>query len=617
MAKNPSPKKDDDFDQQLQLIRESFIFESNEELSEIESMLLRMEKNPADTELLKSIYRFMHTIKGNAISLDFTRLGEVAHAAESLLKGLRDGVIPVEKRRISVLLEAVDVLRRCVVSAATGAAQPEAAALIRKLESSASQPLPKSGVVQTSPKAGAAQTPPKKGKPELVIPVDPAEAAPVAPGTSKPGAASEPKPGTEPYAEAPAPEAKERDTEAGETTFRTKSLRVGTDRVNMMMNLIGEIIIAHERLQQMLEARFGGEHADLVEAFSGAKRLSADLHEQISKIRMIPIGAMLRQQARTVRDLSERLGKPAVLEVEGEDVEVDTVMIDHLRDPVMHMVRNAMDHGIERPEVRQSLGKDPCGHIKLRAYHEANEIVLEVSDDGGGFDRDKILRKALAMGLVRNSNLSDAEVFALTFAHGFSTAETATDVSGRGVGMDVVLKNIEALHGSVSIKNRETAGSTITIRLPLTLAIIDGFLIEVAGTLFVVPLNVVSECMTLPKDARIHEDGFGVIQLRGEALSLLKLRHYFGKDAVPSSTQENVIVVSYQDNQFGLVADALYGKVQAVIKPMGQLFQDVPVSGSTILGQGQVALILDVASVLRKVVYRGPDVRGASTEALH
>ena len=592
MAKEPSPKRDPkaDFDQQLQLIRESFIFESNEELADIESMLLRLEKNPEDVELLKNIYRFMHTIKGNAISLDFARVGEVAHVAESVLKGLRDGLIPVARPRITLLLQAVDALRQCIVSAATGSAEPDVSALMRRLEAENAKASKAAGNEPAAEPAAAAPRPePMPSPAESERPAEPSD-----------------------------DQEKEPEAEQPELSFRTKSLRIAAERVNTMMNLMGEIIIAHERLQQMLEARLGSDHGDLLEAFSGAKRLSAELHEQISKIRMVPIGAMLRQHERTVRDLCERLGKPAVLEVEGEEVEVDTVMIDHLRDPVMHMVRNAMDHGIERPEVRKSQGKDPTGRIRLRAYHEANEIVLEVSDDGAGFNREKILRKAMAMGLTTESNLSDAEVFALTFAHGFSTADAATDTSGRGVGMDVVLKNIEALHGSVSIRNnRDSAGSTITIRLPLTLAIIDGFLVEVAGTLFVVPLNVVSECLTLPKNAKWRDDGFGMIDLRGDALSFIRLRHLFGRDKAPGPAQESVVVVSYHDSFIGLVADALFGKVQAVIKPMGKLFQDVPISGSTILGQGQVALILDVPSIMRKIARYRPDSRVSAKEALH
>jgi two-component system, chemotaxis family, sensor kinase CheA len=302
-----------------------------------------------------------------------------------------------------------------------------------------------------------------------------------------------------------------------------------------------------------------------------------------------------------VRDLALAQGKRVELAVEGEDVEIDTTLSEQIRAPLTHMLRNALDHGIEAPELRAANGKDPIGRIRLSARREASSIVVELQDDGAGFNRRKI---AVRAG-VSAAALGDAELFRMVLEPGFSTAETVTELSGRGVGMDVVRKNIEALRGSISITSSEGVGSTITLRLPLTLAIIDGFFVEVGGETYVLPLETVTECQELKHEDVRHADGCGVFDFRGQVLPYLRLRDLFSLSG-EAPAREHVAVVRYGERLAGIAVDGLLGQDQAVIKPLGKIFQNVPaVAGATITGNGRVALILDVPAVLRLAEGRG------------
>jgi two-component system, chemotaxis family, sensor kinase CheA len=322
---------------------------------------------------------------------------------------------------------------------------------------------------------------------------------------------------------------------------------------------------------------------------------------------MVPIGPTFRQHTRTVRDLATSSGKQARLEIEGEDVEVDTTVVNLIRDPLTHMLRNAVDHGLETPEKRQAAGKEPCGLIRLKAFHDTGNIVIQISDDGAGLNRARILEKARSRGLATKAELSDSELFRLIFEPGFTTAEKVTDVSGRGVGMDVVRRNIEALRGTVSVESKEGAGTTLTIRLPLTLAIIEGFLVGVGLETYVLPLDVVVECVDLPESERSITASEGMINLRGKSLPYVRLRHMFGGE-IENSVREQIVVVQHHDLRAGFVVDALYGENQIVIKPLGKLFQGLPgVSGSTILGNGRVALILDVPAIVTGLSKAAPE----------
>lgn len=381
-----------------------------------------------------------------------------------------------------------------------------------------------------------------------------------------------------------------------------RTLRVDVAKLDRLMDLASEIAIGRGRVQQLLEAE--GSTGALA-AHRDSDRSFLDLQELILRARMVSVGPAFRAYARTVRDVAEAHGKQARLVVEGGEVEVDTSIIEHLRDALTHMVRNALDHGVEPPERRAALGKDPCGTVRLRAFREAGNIVVELSDDGGGLDRARIAASARARGRADAlERVSDAELQRLIFEPGFSTADRVTELSGRGVGMDVVRRNVEALRGSVTVASREGQGTTFSIRLPLTLAIIDGFGTVAGGETYVVPTEAVIECLELPADGRPSGGGHAVIDLRGEPLPCLRLRDHFALSG-DRAARENVVVVRHEGGRAGLVVDALLGERQTVIKPLGPLFRALPgVAGSAILGSGRVALVLDVPGLLRESLTR-------------
>jgi two-component system chemotaxis sensor kinase CheA len=334
-----------------------------------------------------------------------------------------------------------------------------------------------------------------------------------------------------------------------------------------------------------------------------------DLQELVMKARMVPLGPTFRQYARTVRDIGTAHGRRAELVTDGEDVEVDMRMVEHLRDPLTHMIRNALHHGIEPVKERKALGKSPAGRVTLRAYHEGGSVVIQVADDGAGLNRDAILARARALGRVSDiETVSEQDLYRLIFEPGLSTVERVTELSGRGVGMDVVRRNIETLRGSIGIQSREGVGTTITIRVPLTLAIIDGLSVGVAGETYIIPLDSVIECVELTGNGDQVNGGHGVLNLRGKVLPYARLRHLFDVNGT-CAVRENIVVVKHGDAQ----VDVLYGEQQTVVKPLGKMFQGLPgVAGSAILGSGRVALILDLPSLLAQV--DRPDGNGKGTE---
>jgi len=372
-------------------------------------------------------------------------------------------------------------------------------------------------------------------------------------------------------------------------------VRVQADKLDRLINLVGELVIAGAGAN-LLAGRAG--NPQLVEATDTMSTLVEEIRNSALQLRMVQIGETFARFRRVVRDVSDGLGKKIDLEIRGAETELDKSVVEKIADPLMHLVRNAMDHGIEMPEQRAALGKPAAGRLTLSACHDSGSVLIEVRDDGKGLDRDRILRKAVERGLVApNQSLSDGEVCNLIFMPGFSTAEQVTDLSGRGVGMDVVKRNIEALRGSVQVDTVPGAGTTFTIRLPLTLAIIDGFLVGIGHASYVVPLDMVEECIELPPDLALGND---VLNLRGTPLPFLRLRKAFEIDGPPPE-RESVVVVRSGSVRAGLLVDRLMGEFQTVIKPLGKLFRRVQgIGGSTILGTGEVALILDVSALLTR-----------------
>jgi two-component system chemotaxis sensor kinase CheA len=530
----------------LDQLRHIFVQEAEDGLSAMEDALLALESRPEDSEPINEIFRFAHTIKGGAGMVGFESVAEYAHKVEDALSLIRDGAITVTPARITALLQIVDVLREMVAVAALGKATPVRAADLALL-----QQLSPDGVVVDD------------------TPADPDVAD-------------------------------ENDTFTGGGVRRTaaRSLRVDMIKLDGLLNLSGEIAVAKGRLMQSIAANGAGRN-DMAAA-EEMERLLTSLHEFVMTMRLVPLGPSFRQHLRTVRDIAASQGKLVRVLLEGEDVEVDASIVEQLRDPLSHLVRNAVDHGIEHPAARRDAGKDPCGTITLHARHERGLVIIEVRDDGRGMSRDRIVETAERRGVVTaGENLTDAQVFALTMAPGFSTASEVTAVSGRGVGMDVVRRNIEAVRGAIEIASPPDQGTTIRLRLPLTVAIIDGFVVGVNDERYVIPVDAVIECLTLPDDDRRRPTG--VLRLRGEALPYIRLRHVLEVEGDTAPARESVVVIHSAGFQAGLVVDHLFGETQAVLKPLPSCFGDVPgVSGTTIMGDGRVALILDVSTVLEQ-----------------
>ncbi len=376
-----------------------------------------------------------------------------------------------------------------------------------------------------------------------------------------------------------------------------QSIRVDSLKLDNLITRIGELITAAAGATLM--ARRSGNR-DFEESMTNVTSLVEEIREGSLQLRMVKIGATFSRFRRVVHDVSRELGKEIELQISGEETELDKTVVERIADPLTHLVRNAIDHGIEAADVRTAQGKSPAGRIKLNAYHDSGTIVIEVSDDGGGLKRERILAKALERGLIDPADKpSDSELFNLIFEPGFSTAEAVTNLSGRGVGMDVVKRNITALRGVVNIKSVEGAGTTVTVRLPLTLAIINGFQVGIGSSIFVLPLDSIDECVEFSA-----ADGHDLTSLRGEVLPFIHLRTLFGS-AVPAAKRQSIVVVRHGGKRAGIVVDTLLGEFQTVIKPLAKMFAQVDcVSGSSILGTGDVALILDVPAVLERAIQR-------------
>jgi two-component system chemotaxis sensor kinase CheA len=383
----------------------------------------------------------------------------------------------------------------------------------------------------------------------------------------------------------------------------TQSIRVDADKLDRLVDLVGELVIAAAGAQ--LVAR-GARVPELMESHSVLAALVEQVRDASLQLRMVKIGASFGRFQRVVHDVARELGKDIVLQTSGEDTELDKTVVERIADPLTHLVRNAMDHGIEPAAVRAEHGKPAQGTVRLNAFHESGSIVIEVCDDGGGLNRQRILAKAVERGLAEaDKSMSDSEVFALVFEPGFSTAEKVTNLSGRGVGMDVVKRNITALRGTVEIDSAEGVGTTVRVRLPLTLAIIDGFQVRVGGSVFVLPLDMVEECVAFHDDS-----GHDYTDLRGEVLPVIRLRELFEVEG-PRGARLNLVVVRHGSARAGLLVDALLGEAQTVIKPLSKLFAQVRgIGGSSILGNGEVALILDVPTLFDRM----HDAAGAAAQ---
>lgn len=572
-----------------------FVTESLEHLEHAEAALLDLETNPDNAEGINLIFRAFHTVKGTSGFLGFPKINAVAHKAETLLDKARKGEIQLAGGYADLTLEATDMLKRLVGLVSTGSASPapadaEAADdLLAKLD---------------SPVEPEARPPDSLRVGDILVARGQAERQAVEQAADKP---TPDRLGAK-LVQSGAAQAKDvvdalrTQRQAGGAAVADSTLRVSMSRLDELIDMVGELVIA-EAMVSMDSVVRGADSQVLSRKVSQLDKITRELQDLTLSMRMVPLKGTFQKMARLVRDVAKKSGKDVHFVTEGEETEIDRNMVDSISDPLVHMMRNAVDHGIEPPNERTQRGKDPKGTVALRAYHAAGKVVIEIQDDGRGIDPQKIRAKAVERGIVDpDRDLSEDEAYDLLFAPGFSTAEKVTDVSGRGVGMDVVKKNVEALRGRAEIRSTLGAGSTFTVRVPLTLGIIDGMLLRVGVETYILPTVTIEQAFRPDAAAISTVKGQGeVVMLRGKLIPLFRLHRLF---AVPGACEDPLqallVVVEYEGQRFALLADALLGQQQVVIKTLGDALGDVEgVSGAAILGDGKVGLILDVGGVLR------------------
>jgi two-component system chemotaxis sensor kinase CheA len=587
-------------DADTDLVRE-FITESRELIANAEAALLTLETDPDNMEAVNTVFRAFHTIKGTSAFLGIKRVSELAHRAESLLSRVRDREIRCTGGYADLALRSVDLLKellQTVQEALDGQAwtPPEAYAELMHLLADPEGAGISSELDETAIK------PPRLG--DLLVAEDKAKREPIekivsTKGEQLLGEAVVRAEAASVTDVARALRMQKRLSGAEQAT--ESSVRIRTDRLDRLIDMVGELVIAQSMLAQD-EIVVRGGHLDLLKKVSHSGKIVRDLQDLSMSMRMVPLKATFQKMTRLVRDLAHKSGKLVQFITEGEDTEIDRNMVDVVNDPLVHMVRNAMDHGIERPEVREKNGKPKTGVVRLSAYHAGGNVVIELQDDGRGLDRDKIVAKALEKGVIdSDKNLSESEIFNLIFAPGFSTADKVTDVSGRGVGMDVVKRNVESLRGRVDISSEAGKGSTFSIQLPLTLAITDGMLVKVGDQRYIIPTINIYKNFRPDRQALSTVTGRGeLVMLRGELMPMFRLHRLFEiEGAVEDPTAGLLVIVEDGDRYCALLVDELLGQQQVVAKSLGKGIGKVPgISGGAILGDGRVGLILDPAEII-------------------
>lgn len=395
-------------------------------------------------------------------------------------------------------------------------------------------------------------------------------------------------------------EEKTQDTQIAKKSF---SLRVDSSKVDLLINKMGEMVIQNAKLMQQAEL---SSNEELEEVSEGMSALLEEIREAVMNIRMVQVKDSFVKFKRIVNDTAKKLGKDIDFIIQGAETELDKSVVEKLSDPLVHMLRNSIDHGIEMPNIREEKGKNKKGCVYLRAFPDSGSIIIEIEDDGAGINKEVVLKKAIENGVVdEKAKLSDKDIYKLIFEAGLSTAKEVSDISGRGVGMDVVKRNIEDLRGSIDVDSSLNKGSKISIRLPLTLAIIDGFLVQAGDTKYIIPLDLISECMELTNEYKTSIENASTINLRGDVLPLLDIRKFYN-EKIYENIRKNVVIVKYGNYKVGLQVDELYGSQQTVIKPLGDIFENVPgISGGSILGTGEVALIFDIPKLLEYRIKQG------------
>jgi len=579
--------------QDLELVSD-FIVEAREHLNNVETQLLAIEQDPSQTGPLQSLFRSFHTIKGLAGFLEFHEVQEVCHDVETLLDRARNNELEITPEITDLLLESQDYLTREIGRIENGAlgkgtaAPANPAALLEKVRAvlegrEVSEPAESAPVRMPEPQpASQAELPPQ---------APPAAPAPEVKKSALDAPSAAASPASSPAA------ATANGASAPQQVRADRLVKVDTGKLDYLVDMVGELVVAQSLIRHD-PAFKSTTDMRLQKNLLQLGRITDEVQRASMAMRMVPIGQLFQKMDRLIRDLSRKSGKKIELETHGRDIEMDRNMVEELGDPLMHMVRNAVDHGIETAEERAASGKPPVARVRLRAQHQAGQILITVSDDGRGINRQKILEKAIRMGLVETGgSLTDNEVFHLIFEPGFSTADKVTDLSGRGVGMDVVKKQIHKLRGRIEIASRPGQGTDFMMKLPLTLAIIDGLIVKVGDERFIVPLASVREVLQ-PREGMITtmENRAEVAVVRDHLFPIVRLHQRF--EVKPKSTNLMdglLMLLETHGRTYSLAVDELIGKQEVVIKTLGETFRDVPgVAGGAILGDGRVGLILDV-----------------------
>lgn len=530
-----------------------FFEEAQEHLDSMESLLLALDVGNPEDEQLNAIFRAAHSIKGSASTFGFPDMAAVTHELETLLDRVRKKELALTEEIVDITLVAKDLLRDQLAFHQGGESVDEAdiksiCSAIQKLASG------ENTAVEQKPKVAEA--------------VDTSDTV---------------------------------TTKVTTSSAATTSIRVGVEKVDQLINLVGELVITQSMLAQTAQVEFI-ENERLYERLQQLERNTRELQESVMSIRMLPVSSVFSRFPRLVRDLAGQLGKQIELRTFGEATELDRGVIEKITDPLTHLIRNSVDHGIEMPDQRVEGGKSAKGILTLSAFHQGGSVIIQIKDDGAGLNRDRILNKARERGLSVTENPTDQEVWALIFAPGFSTADVVSDVSGRGVGMDVVRRNIESLGGRVDIASETGHGTTITIRLPLTLAIMDGMSIGVGDQLYIVPMTAIIESLRpAASDIKFIAGQGRLVFVRGEYLPMIALYEVFGLKPAQKNPEDGILVIV--DTELGraaLFVDELLGQRQVVIKSLESNYRKVPgISAATIMGDGSVSMILDVSETVR------------------
>ncbi len=584
-----------------------FLSEAAEHLQLLNTALLALERDPGDSEQLTQVFRSAHTIKGMAATMGYETITSLAHTLESTLDPYRKQSIPLPRTVVDVVFMAIDALERLLGALSADGPEPPVAEALERLRG-----LSPPGKVATPPSISAGPVSNPVVAPLVAQPLRRPSPAPIeleeevevpeGIGGYPPGPVAPTDTPVSPHADTKGPPLPAPTTAQGmpkPAAKKTGTIRISTDSLERLLNLVEELTINKSRLQQLSAQHELGE---LSEAMTHVNRLTKDLQDEVLKMRMVPVRYIFDRFPRMVRDLARDIGKQVEFVVEGWEIELDRTVLDEISEPLVHLLRNSVDHGIEFPPVRTAAGKDPIGTIRLTAVRQKSHVEILVQDDGGGIDPGVFRRKAVEKGLMdetRASQLTDAEAVNLVFLPNFSSRDQVTEISGRGVGMDVVKTKVEALGGIVELETHKGEGTLFRLRLPLTMAIITVLLVVVSGQTYGIPVTNVIETLKLPLSAVKTVRGREVLVWREEVVPLLRLPTLFHEkkkdDGVSVLT---TVIVERGDRRLALVVDELVGQQEVVIKPLGRMFQSIRgIAGATILGDGRVALVVDVGAV--------------------